>query len=286
MRAEKFDFWRGFDLELYVYALGEGRFGALHATRGVPVRSSDPNSGSIWSAVFEGTFYSPRDVPSTANRSRLLCIVVLTIGADMIEAFSLSTAHLFQDALASQARLRYRVFVEQRGLPHRYHEDLEFDEFDTPAAVYLVWRDDRNIVRGLIRLLRTDRPYMLKSYWPHLVREALPQSADIWEITRVCVDKTVAPEIRRAIIPELLCAVAGHLELCAGEGIVGVTRAHLLSHFIRRGIQWLGQPDEIEGEVERAFFVPREFIRPEYHCRKYGIGRVNIRSGEFGERAA
>jgi N-acyl-L-homoserine lactone synthetase len=204
----------------------------------------------------------------------------------MIEAFSLSTAHLFQDALASQARLRYRVFVEQRGLPHLHHEDLEFDEFDTPAAVYLVWRDDQRIVRGLIRLLRTDRPYMLKSYWPHLVRGILPQSAEVWEITRVCVDKSVLPGTRRTIIPELLCAVAGHLDLLGAKGIIGVTRAHLLSHFIRRGIAWLGEPALIEGEIERAFFVSRECVRPEHHCARYGIGTVRFRSGEFGERAA
>src|SRR3954447_22101668 len=48
---------------------------------------------------------------------------------EMIEAFSLATAHLYQDALASQARLRYRVFVRQRGLCHSFYNDLEYDEF-------------------------------------------------------------------------------------------------------------------------------------------------------------
>src|SRR6202044_3572370 len=102
-----------------------------------------------------------------------------------IEAFNLATAHLFQDALASQARLRFKVFVEQRGLPHSHHDGLEYDEFDTPSAVYLVWRDADQIVRGLVRLLRTDRPYMLKTYWPELVEDRqLPESPDIWEMTR------------------------------------------------------------------------------------------------------
>ncbi|WFU42738.1 acyl-homoserine-lactone synthase [Bradyrhizobium sp. CB82] len=104
-----------------------------------------------------------------------------------------------------------------------HHGDLEFDEFDTPAAVYLVWRDEQRIVRGLIRMLRTDRPYMMESYWPHLVRDDLPHSADIFQITRVCVDKTVDPFRRRTILPELLCAVAGHLDLMGGVGMVGVT---------------------------------------------------------------
>ncbi|MES5481556.1 acyl-homoserine-lactone synthase [Bradyrhizobium sp. INPA03-11B] len=204
----------------------------------------------------------------------------------MIEAFSLATAHLFQDAMASQARLRYRVFVEQRGLPHTHHDDLEFDEFDTPAAMYFVRRDHERVVRGLIRLLRTDRPYMLQNYWPELVRGTLPAGTDVWEMTRVCVDKSVAPAERRSIMPELLCAVSDHLQNSRAKGVIGVTRAHLLSHFVRRGIEWLGDPAVVEGEVERAFFVPSQCLRPDHHCAKYGIGRVQLRTGEFVERAA
>lgn len=198
----------------------------------------------------------------------------------MIEAFSLSTAHLFQDAMASQARLRYRVFVERRGLPHQHHDDLEFDEFDTPAALYFVWRDHERAVRGLIRLLRTDRPYMLKSHWPQLVRGPLPDSAGVWEMTRVCVDRSVPAATRRVILPELLSSVADHVEQSGGEGVVGVTRAHLLTHFVRHGVVWLGEPAMVEGEMERAFFVPHVCLRPEYHCAKYGIddGKAAVRS--------
>lgn len=191
----------------------------------------------------------------------------------MIESFSIATAHLFQDSYASQARLRHEVFVVRRGLDHSSYEGLEFDEFDTPAAKYLVWRDDAQIVRGLARMLPTTRPYMLKSYWPHLVADNfLPSSPGIFEVTRVCVDKSVEPNLRRKIFPELLCAIQEELQSVGGLGMVGVTREHLLSHFIRGGIDWLGPPEMIEGEMERAFFVPTEFIRPEHHCLRYGIG--------------
>jgi len=192
----------------------------------------------------------------------------------MIEAFSLATSHRFQDALASQARLRHQVFVEQRGLPHTSYEGLEFDEFDTPAAKYLVWRDEKLRVCGLARLLPTTLPYMMRSYWPHLVADGkLPSSPRIVEVTRVCVDKSLDPERRRAIFPELLCAIQEILSMTGGVGMIGVTKEHLLAHFVRTGIRWLGPPDEIEGEIERAFFVPTAAIRPEHHCIKYGIGR-------------
>lgn len=199
----------------------------------------------------------------------------------MIEAFSWANAHHFQDALASQARLRYEVFVERRRLPHSFHDGLEFDEFDTPAAKYLVWRDERRVVRGLARLLPTTRSYMLQTYWPHLVDDgAPPSSAGLWELTRVCVDKSLEPSVRRTVLPELLCGVQEYLSRTAGIGIVGVTREHLLNHFIRGGIRWLGRPDVIEGEIERAFVVPTEFIRPEYHCRKFGIARQVLANPE------
>jgi acyl homoserine lactone synthase len=190
----------------------------------------------------------------------------------MIEAFSLATAHLFHDALASQARLRFRAFVEHRQLPHLHFDGMEYDEFDTPAAVYLVWRDTNSIVRGLIRLLPTTRPYMLQIYWPHLVtRLALPSSPDIWEVTRVCIDKSFCPKTRLKILPELLCGVEEYFGLFGVAAMVGVARPHLLQHFIKSGFEWLGEPDVVEGEIERAFLVQRQYIRPAQHCAKYDI---------------
>jgi len=202
----------------------------------------------------------------------------------MIEAFSLANAHRFHDALASQARLRHDVFVERRRLPHSSYEGLEFDEFDTPAAKYLVWRDERRVVRGLARLLPTTRPYMLKSYWPHLVSDGVfPSSPGIVEVTRVCVDKSLDSVRRATVLPELLCAIHEILVMTGGLGMVGVTRQHLLTHFVRDGIRWLGPPDQIEGELERAFFVPTAFIRPEHHCHRYRIaGRVLANAEDFG----
>jgi N-acyl-L-homoserine lactone synthetase len=190
----------------------------------------------------------------------------------MIEAFSLKTAHQFGDALASQARLRYEVFVRQRALPHAHYDEMEYDEFDTPAAVYLVWRDAARVVRGLVRLAPTTMPYMLAAYWPELCRQRpLPHSATVWEATRVCVDRTYKSRERLVIMPELLCAVQ---EFCRHNGIdavVGVTCKHFLSHYLGAGVQWMGAATDIEGREEAAFWVPTENLRPHAHCSKLGI---------------
>lgn len=191
----------------------------------------------------------------------------------MIEAFSFRNAHEFGDALASQARLRYRVFVLDRSLPHNFYDGMEYDEFDTPAAVYLVWRDPSMIVRGLIRMIPTSVPYMLKAYWPYLCeRQAPPVSDDVWEASRICVDRSYAAGVRARIMPELLCGVQEFCQINNSRAVVGVTKKHMISHFIRSGIQWMGEPSEIEGEQEAALWVPTEHIRPDAHCRKYDIG--------------
>jgi len=190
----------------------------------------------------------------------------------MIEAFSLKTAHYFGDALASQARLRHRVFVERRGLTHSSYDGMEYDEFDTPAAVYLVWRDQKLVVRGLMRISPTSMPYMLKSYWPFLCQtRELPSCSDVWEVTRVCVDRNFDPYRRKQIFPELLCALQEFFRMRSIEAMIGVTRPPLLNHFLRRGVQWLGDIAEIEGELEAAFWVPTEHLRPDAYCRAYGI---------------
>lgn len=48
----------------------------------------------------------------------------------MIEAFCVANAHLFQDALASQARLRHEDFVRRLKLLYSTFDGMEFDEFD------------------------------------------------------------------------------------------------------------------------------------------------------------
>lgn len=190
----------------------------------------------------------------------------------MIEAFSLKTAHHFGDALASQARLRYQVFVEQRALPHSHYDGMEYDEFDTPAAVYLVWRDPDLIVRGLLRFMPTTEPYMMEKYWPYLCqRRELPKSPQVWEATRVCVDRTYPSRVRQKIMPSLLCAVEEFSLQNGIDATVGVTRRHLLDHYLGDGVQWLGETMEIEGQPEAAFWIPTQRMRPHAHCAKMGL---------------
>lgn len=135
----------------------------------------------------------------------------------MIEMVTLQSAHLFGDALADQHRFRYRQFVVRAGwaLPH-FH-DMEYDQFDTPAAVYLVWRDHAACVRGMVRLLPTTHPYMTQTLWPDLAPEdGPPRDEAIWENTRFAVDRDLSAPLRKKVMGELILA---SLEFGLSHGI-------------------------------------------------------------------
>jgi acyl homoserine lactone synthase len=135
----------------------------------------------------------------------------------MIEMVTLRSAHLFGDALADQHRFRYQQFVLRAGWSVPHVHEMEYDQFDTPAAVYLLWRDPAARVRGMVRLLPTTRPYMTETLWPELApADGLPRADDTWENTRFAVDRDLPSAVRRKVTGELILA---SLEFGLARGI-------------------------------------------------------------------
>lgn len=124
-----------------------------------------------------------------------------------VVSLSWETAHLHGETWISHHRLRYRLFVERQGWEVPSYKGMEHDEFDTPAAQYLVWLDDAGETRGVARLLPTVQPYMLKKLWPDMISGELPESDSVWEATRFGCDSTVDARTRRRIVAEILCAM-------------------------------------------------------------------------------
>jgi acyl homoserine lactone synthase len=205
----------------------------------------------------------------------------------MIEAFDLRTAHLFGDGMFQQARLRYEVFIKRRQLDHSAYNGLEYDQFDTPGAVYFVWRDTNRLVRGLVRLLPTTLPYMLETYWPHLVGPGrLPRSPKIWEVTRVCVDHSLLGSTRRTVLPELFSGVQEFGARTGIERYLCVTRPHIIEHVLRRGLRQLGPCQIIEGQQEAAFEVEQKDMLPSLYCEVGGPSRPGLSTAIAERRAA
>lgn len=124
----------------------------------------------------------------------------------MIDAITLETAHHLGDALASMHRLRHRVFVERQKYQVPTYRNMEWDQFDTPAAVYLVWRDEDGEARAVTRLIPTTLPYMIQELWADLVDgQTLPSDENVWEATRFGIDRGLSPDKRREVLGELVC---------------------------------------------------------------------------------
>lgn len=167
----------------------------------------------------------------------------------MINAVSIENAHFYGDILPSQYRLRHHGFKERQNYNVPSYKGMEFDAYDTPATVYLVWRDENNVARGCARLVPTTLPYMIEEIWPRAVETGpLPKRADVWEASRMCIDRSLPVHIRRRVHGEIICALQ---EFCLSNGIdwmIGVMTLPIWrSVFINVGwpIEFLGPPLEL-----------------------------------------
>jgi len=162
----------------------------------------------------------------------------------VINCVNVETAKYFGDALASNFQLRYKSLIDQQYWRLSHFKGMEYDQYDTPAASYLVWQDQDGVVRGSVRVTPTDRPYMLQEIWPDMVKGVeLPSSLSVWEATRFCVDPELKKPERRRIVAEL---VLGFLEFGLKNDIkqmIGVMPKQLWeSCFIKNGweIEYIG----------------------------------------------
>ena len=134
----------------------------------------------------------------------------------MIEVVNWANSHAFGDSLAAHHRLRHKCFVERSGWTVPSHDGMEYDQFDTPAAIYLIHREAGGPVQGVARLLPTTRPYMLKELWPDLLCGEVPESPLVWEATRFGVDEDLEPAMKRRVSAAI---IAGCLEFGLSMGI-------------------------------------------------------------------
>jgi acyl homoserine lactone synthase len=180
----------------------------------------------------------------------------------MIEFVTVENVNLFaENALAAQHRLRYRSIIERQQWDVPNYGEMEFDQYDNPAAKYLVYRDDNRIARGVSRFYPTTLPYMLEQLFSQFVTDRdMPKSHRVWEGSRFCIDQTLPPQIRKRIAGEI---VVGYLE--AGlrygiEGIVGLMYpAYWRSLFTSAGweIEFMGDVTLLDdGNKARAAWLP------------------------------
>lgn len=209
----------------------------------------------------------------------------------MIEFVTLENTHKFSgNPLAAQHKLRYDSIVVRQNWGVPRYEEMEFDQYDNPAAKYLIYRDSSNIARGVSRFYPTMLPYMLEQTFPHLVTTRdIPKSNKVWEGSRFCIDKTLSVDMRKRIINEI---VVGYLEMgleFGVEAIVGVMYpAYWRSLFIGVGwnIEYMGETTLLEdGNKARSAWLPvsqevlsvvREKTGIHHNIVNFGDNRENV----------
>jgi N-acyl-L-homoserine lactone synthetase len=173
----------------------------------------------------------------------------------MLYAINVENAHKYGDILPQLYRLRFRQFKERQNYTVPVYKGMEYDQYDTPATVYLTWVDEYKNVRGISRLNPTDRPYMLKDLWPDMVTGQLPNSPYVWEGTRICIEKSLPGYIREKIKWEI---VLGYLEFALKNRIekyIGVMQNFIWHKvFVQSdwGAEFLGDEKIIDGIKTRA----------------------------------
>jgi len=152
---------------------------------------------------------------------------------------------------------RYRNFMERQNYDaYVLNEIAEYDRYDTPGTYYLVWLDERQVVRGTIRVNCMDKPTMLSEVFKDLVTfEELPTTDDCWEGTRICIDRELSGELRSQIKNEL---VMGTIEFCMSKGgkfLYGMMQNAIFRYvYEKTGVQltYLGATYEIGGQKCRV----------------------------------
>lgn len=134
-----------------------------------------------------------------------------------IDIVTWGNAHLFGDALAQSYQVRHRAFIEKQEWDVPHCHGMEYDTYDTPAAVYLLARNEEGLVLGLTRLIPTQRPYMLDEIWPKMLgHRAGSHANDLWEATRFAVDPTLDAKSRHGVALAITMAC---LEFGVSHGI-------------------------------------------------------------------
>jgi len=116
------------------------------------------------------------------------------------------TIHRHGELWLQSHQLRHQAFVARLAYDVPSHDGMEWDQYDTPRASYIVVEHDGRCA-AVCRLVPTTGPYMLEELFPQLLPYAPPKAADIWEATRIAVDAALPAPARDAALRALIVGV-------------------------------------------------------------------------------
>ena len=94
--------------------------------------------------------------------------------------------------LAQMYQDRKRVFIDLLHWDLPVRDGLyEIDQFDTSSTIYLIIAGPDGKHLGSMRLLPTTQPHVLGTIFPVLCEDSPPEAPDVWEISRLCLSRSI-----------------------------------------------------------------------------------------------
>ncbi|MGY0794324.1 acyl-homoserine-lactone synthase [Azospirillum argentinense] len=125
-----------------------------------------------------------------------------------METFTIcwATVATHGDLWVQSHRLRHQAFIARLAYDVPSADGLEYDQFDTPSARYIVVAHQGCCV-GVCRLVPSLSPYMLETVFPQLLPYDPPKRPDVWEASRITIDAMLPAAEREAALKALIVGV-------------------------------------------------------------------------------
>lgn len=174
----------------------------------------------------------------------------------MLHVVTLENRHLYVNRLDEMFRLRYDVFIEERGWNLDCEAPYERDQFDNDDAIYFLYFENDREIAATFRILPTTRPHLMSEVFSYLCPEGVPVGERIFEATRAAVRKNYRKD---GIAWQSM--MAGIYEYCLLSNIDELTAIFDLPVFLARlksGVDFraLGPPTEVDGDMCIACYRP------------------------------
>ncbi|HEV2867526.1 MAG TPA: acyl-homoserine-lactone synthase [Allosphingosinicella sp.] len=153
---------------------------------------------------------------------------------------------------------RKAVFVDLLKWDVPHNGRFEADQFDDGDAEYLIVNDrDSGEHFASLRLLRTDRPHVLGTFFRELCEGGVPSGPDIREISRMCLSPRHRGPDRVAARNLLASAMTEYALLTGIRGYTGVADMGWMSRVLSAGwrCEPLGLPRRIGGSLIGALMI-------------------------------
>lgn len=163
----------------------------------------------------------------------------------------------FPGEVIAQKAFRKRLFIDELGWNLTHQDGLEYDEFDTPAALFCSLYLNGHIV-GCWRAIRTTEEYLGRKIFPQLATlRPYPSHSDIWEISRLGVIR----HPQRPLSAQYIYGLMFHLAVTRNaQSLCGVVSPIHNRNFLIAGIKTrrIGAPQVVghdtKGRAMSVFF--------------------------------